>query len=223
MQDSDRQTPEATEDVAQEVNISISAWMDGDAGTAMPDSVFTEAGQNAWQVYHLIGDALRTPELVRPVSTQFQQRLASAISAEPSVAAQAADPSLAQHVDRSAAIAAVSALAQLRAASPAPSSEPVLTQAVTPQPAKSVASPHRNPLKAGWRLVWPGLAMAAAVASVVWMARPFFIPESGVPVQQMASADPISTTSPAIRDYVSAHRQIAGPTGVRQASFGASR
>ncbi len=65
--------------------------------------------------------------------------------------------------------------------------------------------------------------MAAAVASVVWMARPFFVPEAGAPVQQMASADPAGAKSPAIRDYVTAHRQIAGPTGVRQVSFGASR
>ena len=192
MQDSDRLTPGATEVVSQEINISISAWMDGDAGTVMPDQVFTEAGQRTWQVYHLIGDTLRTPELVRPVSAQFQERLASAIAAEPLAV-----------TDRSAA---------------ADSSQPARPQLATPaQPG------HRNPLKTGWRLVWPGLAMAAAVASVVWMARPFFVPEAGAPTQQMASAEPMGARSPAMRDYVSAHRQIAGPTGVRQVSFGASR
>ena len=203
MQHSDRNSPEASEFGAEEFKLTISAWMDGDAETAMPRTVFTEPGREAWHVYHLIGDTLRTPELVRPVSAQFQQRLASAIAAEPSSSDQvfiedgvrATDLPLAQPSTRSAAT-------QVR---------------------QTQSHPHRNPLKTGWRLVWPGLAMAAAVASVVWMARPFFVPESGVTVQQMASADAVGSKSPAMRDYVSAHRQIAGPTGVRQVSFGAAR
>lgn len=203
MQHSDRNSPEASEFGAEQFKLTISAWMDGDADTAMPGTVFTESGREAWQVYHLIGDTLRTPELVRPVSAQFQQRLASAIAAEPSLASQesaeggvpATDSRREQHSIRSAAT----------------------------QVAQPYDPPHRNPLKTGWRLVWPGLAMAAAVASVVWMARPFFVPEQGVAVQQMASADPVGSKSLAMRDYVSAHRQIAGPTGVRQVSFGAAR
>lgn len=81
-----------------------------------------------------------------------------------------------------------------------------------------------------WRtVVWPSLAMAAAVASVVWVARPFLLPDSGVAGAQMAStAAPKSAVAsnvdaPAVRDYVSAHRQLSGPANVRQASFGASR
>ena len=202
MQDSDRQNSETIEIVLQKDNISISAWMDGDAETAIPDRVFTEAGQNAWRVYHLIGDTLRTPELIRPVSAQFHQRLASAIAAESSFSAPSSQQPTTSLVQSSA---------------------PASVQSVAEQPVKSMEPHHRSPLKTGWRLVWPGLAMAAAVASVVWMARPFFVPESGAPVQQMASVDPVGTQSPAIRDYVTAHRQIAGPTGVRQASFGASR
>ena len=137
------------------------------------------------------------------MSAQFQARLASAIAAEPACGGQvsaggavpATDGAIAQPLDGSA----VAPLHQPR------------------------THPQRNPIKAGWRLVWPGLAMAAAVASVVWMARPFFGPESGVAVQQMASADSVGSKSPAMRDYVTAHRQIAGPTGMRQASFGAAR
>ena len=202
MQHSDRNSPEASEFGAEEFKLTISAWMDGDAETAMPRTVFTEPGREAWHVYHLIGDTLRTPELVRPVSAQFQQRLASAIAAEPLTAAQAS-------------IVGAPATDNPRA-------EPSIRSAAPPL-AQPRAHPHRNPLKTGWRLVWPGLAMAAAVASVVWMARPFFVPESGVTVQQMASADAVGSKSPAMRDYVSAHRQIAGPTGVRQVSFGAAR
>jgi len=203
MQHSDRNSPEASEFGEQEFNLTISAWMDGDAETAMPGAVFTASGREAWHVYHLIGDTLRTPELVRPVSAQFQQRLASAIAAEPSSGGQATLEEGVPATDSARVQASI--------------------RSAAPQLAQPRAHPHRNPLKTGWRLVWPGLAMAAAVASVVWMARPFFVPESGVAVQQMASADPVGSKSPAMRDYVSAHRQIAGPTGVRQASFGAAR
>ena len=203
MQHSDHKSSEASEFAAEEFKISISAWMDGDAETAMPGTVYTDSGRETWQVYHLIGDTLRTPELVRPVSAQFQQRLASAIAAEPSTGGQAFAEGSVPATDHAHA-------------------QPSIRSADTPL-AQPLQHPHRNPLKTGWRLVWPGLAMAAAVASVVWMARPFFVPESGVAVQQMASADSVGSKSPAMRDYVSAHRQIAGPTGVRQASFGAAR
>ena len=203
MQHSDRKSPEASEFGADEFKLTISAWMDGEAETAMPGTVFTDSGRETWHVYHLIGDTLRAPELVRPVSAQFQQRLASAIAAEPSSGSQASIEG------------GVPATAN-------PLAEPSIRAAAT-QLAQPQVHPHRNPLKTGWRLVWPGLAMAAAVASVVWMARPFFVPEPGAVVQQMASAESVGSTSPAMRDYVSAHRQIAGPTGVRQASFGAAR
>ena len=203
MQHSDRKSPEASESGAEEFKLTISAWMDGDADMAMPGEVFTESGREAWHVYHLIGDTLRTPGLVRPVSAQFEQRLASAIAAEPSSVGQASIGGGVPATDSARA-------------------QPSIRSAA-PQLARPLGRPHRNPLKTGWRLVWPGLAMAAAVASVVWMARPFFVPESGGAVQQMASADPVGSKSPAMRDYVSAHRQIAGPTGVRQVSFGAAR
>lgn len=81
-----------------------------------------------------------------------------------------------------------------------------------------------------WRtIVWPSVAMAAAVASVVWVAKPFLLPDSGVSGAQMAgvvapkSAVASNIDAPAVRDYVSAHRQLSGPANVRQASFGASR
>lgn len=208
MQHSDRQNPGTTQPVAQEPDMLISAWMDGDSQTLMPDSVFTATGRETWQIYHLIGDSIRTPELVRPVSAQFHLRLAAAIAAEPVPASPAAA------VAEQTAATVESGAAQI---------VHTAAQPVVPEPVRIETRPHRNPLRTGWRLVWPGLAMAAAVASVVWMARPFFIPEAAAPAQQMASADNTGGKSPAMRDYVSAHRQVAGPTGVRQVSFGASR
>lgn len=208
MQHSDRQNPGTTQPVEQDPNIAISAWMDGDSLTPMPDSVFTATGQETWQIYHLIGDSIRTPELVRPVSAQFHQRLAAVIAAEPALASPA--PVTADQ----AAATVESGAARVGQSAVQPGIE---------VPVRVESRPHRNPLRTGWRLVWPGLAMAAAVASVVWMARPFFVPEAATPAQQMASADTVGGKSPAMRDYVSAHRQVAGPTGVRQVSFGAGR
>lgn len=62
---------------------------------------------------------------------------------------------------------------------------------------------------------WPSLAMAAAVAAVVWVAQPLFLGEEPQPVAAVSS--PPSVT--AVSDYTSAHRHFSGPLTVRQASF----
>jgi sigma-E factor negative regulatory protein RseA len=66
-----------------------------------------------------------------------------------------------------------------------------------------------------------GLAVAAAVASVVWMARPFFFapdaPPSAVPV--MAQAAETDATDPGLADYMAAHQSMAGAGAVRQVSY----
>ncbi|MDS1140956.1 sigma-E factor negative regulatory protein [Pusillimonas sp. SM2304] len=69
------------------------------------------------------------------------------------------------------------------------------------------------------RIGLSGLAVAAAVATVVWVALPYVSgsgPEQTGTVQIMASAgdDPGG-----LRDYLDAHREIAGVNTVRQASF----
>lgn len=163
----------------QEVSVSISAWMDGDDQAAMPEILATQQGKETWELYHLIGDALRTPELAQPPASDFSSRVAKAIAAEPTVLAPRALP---------------------------------------PKQAT------------GWmrRYGWPGFAMAAAVASVVWVARPFFIPEMGQAPGQVAVSGPASVVSASldpsvVQPYVNAHRQVSGPAAVRQVSFGAAQ
>lgn len=73
----------------------------------------------------------------------------------------------------------------------------------------------RNPMRVGLS----GLAVAAAVATVVWVALPYLSgPEAvGSPeVQLVASAN----EDPNLRDYLDAHREISGSSAVRQVSFG---
>jgi sigma-E factor negative regulatory protein RseA len=170
---------------SQDLAVTISAWMDGDDAAPMPEAVMTKQGQQTWQVYHLIGDTLRTPELAIPPTSDLRARVAQALVAEPAIIA-------------------------------APRPDPV--------------APTQKRNGKVWRtIVWPSLAMAAAVASVVWVAKPFLLPDSGVSGAQMAgavapkSAVASNVDAPAVRDYVSAHRQLSGPANVRQASFGASR
>ena len=66
-----------------------------------------------------------------------------------------------------------------------------------------------------------GLAVAAAVASVVWMARPFFFapdaPPAAAPV--MAQAAEPDVADPGLADYMAAHQSMAGAGAVRQASY----
>jgi len=169
---------------SQERADTISAWMDGDATTPMPEAVLTQRGQQTWQMYHLIGDTLRTPELAIASASDLRARVAQALVTEPAIIA-------------------------------------------APRPAH--AEPTQKRTGKLWRsVVWPSVAMAAAVASVVWIARPFLVPDAGVSSAQIASSSAPQTVAsnvdaPAVQDYVSAHRQLSGPANVRQVSFGTSR
>jgi sigma-E factor negative regulatory protein RseA len=178
------------EQSTQQSQSEISAWMDGDADTEMPKHLLSAQGQSTWDLYHLIGDTLRTPALALPATHSLQQRISQAIAQEPSIVA-------------------------------------------APQPVARLGSkPNATSGLRFWsRTVWPGVAMAAAVASVIWMAKPFLLPELTAPAEQVAevtSAQPMRATevafnAPVVRDYVNTHREMSGPANVRQVSFGAMR
>jgi len=164
--------------------------MDGDADTEMPKHLLSAEGQSTWDLYHLIGDTLRTPALALPATHSLQQRISQAIAQEPSIVA---------------------------------AQQPV---------ARMDSKAHATSGLRFWsRTVWPGVAMAAAVASVIWMAKPFLLPELTTPAEQVAevtSAQPMRATevafnAPVVRDYVNTHREMSGPANVRQVSFGAMR
>lgn len=91
-----------------------------------------------------------------------------------------------------------------------------LSRAIDEEPA--IVAPNamrwRLPLKAGLS----GLAVAAAVVAVAWIAMPYFLApmapgEADTPV--MASI----ADEGGWRDYVDAHRDVAGFNALRQASF----
>ncbi len=169
----------------------LSAYMDGeladeadDAAAAVSGYLETGGGRADWDLYHLVGDVVRTPELALSVSSGFHQRFLDALEHE----------------------------------------------------APIVAAPRRTISRRFMtRYGFPGLAAAAAVASVTWIAQPYFGGQ-GVPVEFSASAQPaaapavVQVAAPAgarraeppvdvsLGEYLEAHRQIAGRSAIRQVS-----
>jgi sigma-E factor negative regulatory protein RseA len=218
----DAAASEQTTLASTDVSVTISAWMDGDTQTSLPSELFTASGHATWQVYHLIGDTLRTPDLALSTQASLSQRVAQALAAEPAL----------QPTAFASAVGERTSLTEIGAAA-SDTLETDATQTVT-----ALRAAERSPLapapkltpfsKLLRRVVWPSVAMAAAVASVVWVAKPLFVPELSAPSAQTANTtvqSPVVTNleASAVRDYVTAHRQMSGPSNVRPASFGAAR
>ena len=215
----------ATEQVTQistDPSVTISAWMDGDVQTSLPSELFTASGHATWQVYHLIGDTLRTPDLALSTQASLSQRVAQALAAEPAL-----QPIIFASAAEETTLVSLTGVV---------TSDTLRTDATqTATALRAAESSHIAPIrtlaplsKLLRRVVWPSVAMAAAVASVVWVAKPLFVPELSAPSAQTANANvqsPVATNleASAVRDYVTAHRQISGPSNVRPASFGAPR
>jgi sigma-E factor negative regulatory protein RseA len=157
----------------------LSAFMDAETDSLAVDLQSDLVRQN-WAIYHVIGEAMREPSAIRPVTSAFAVRMSAALAREP---------------------------------------------------IHGLAQPVVAPAPSGWRwqravMAWPGVAVAAAVASVIWVAQPLF--EFGQQPDQVATfaqnepAGNIARVFGEVEpqaDYVSAHRQLAGPIGVRQVAF----
>lgn len=76
---------------------------------------------------------------------------------------------------------------------------------------------RRSPLRLGLS----SLAVAAAVATVAWVAQPYIMGGTSPMTDTRTLADASINDTPALRDYLEAHRQMAGPSAVRQVSFDA--
>ena len=146
----------------------LSAWLDGEQPLSETSSL-GQVNRDTWDVYHLIGDVMRSADLATQPSQAFQSKLSRALDAElPIVAA----------------------------------------------PRRSVAHP--------WRLGLSGAAVAAAVATVVWVAQPYFGTSDGFSRETRVLADAslqASSDDANLAAYLEAHRQMAGPSAVRQVSF----
>lgn len=200
------QRPEAEIEITED--LVISSYMDGDHEDH-PKCLLTPKGLQTWEVYHLIGDTLRSSELGFVAQASLSQKISLVIESEPAlVCVTSSTPHANPGVQATSHAKAFSVSQPLSTAS-----EP---SAATINPPSGLRQPGLMR-----RVVWPSLAMAAAVASVVWVARPFFVPDQGImPAQQVAVADPVKPVDPsAVNDYLQAHRQLSGPAAVRQVSF----
>lgn len=106
------------------------------------------------------------------------------------------------------------------AAQPSPAFSARLSRALDAE-LPIVAAPRRA-VQHPWRLGLSGAAVAAAVATVVWVAQPYFGGSSDFAREGQVLAD--ASTQPYASDanlsaYLEAHRQMAGPSAVRQVSF----
>lgn len=92
-----------------------------------------------------------------------------------------------------------------------------VSKAIDAEP--SIVAPQRRGFTAA-RLGLSGVAVVAAVASVIWVALPYFSGETPESAPVLAAAD-----AGQVDDYIQAHRQFAGANPIRQVSFdsGASR
>jgi len=95
-----------------------------------------------------------------------------------------------------------------------------VSRAIDAEPAILAPQRRGSALK---RVGLPGFAVAAAIATVVWVALPYLSASTqgdAMPVQVVASADDAG-----VGDYIDAHRQFAGVSPIRQVSFdgGAAR
>lgn len=85
----------------------------------------------------------------------------------------------------------------------------------------AVLAPAPLSRRHAWRLGLSGLAVAAAVASVVWIVRPLLsgpgAPPATTPV--LAQAAETDSADPTLTDYMAAHQDMAGAGPVRQVSY----
>jgi sigma-E factor negative regulatory protein RseA len=158
---------------------ALSAFMDAEADSLTVD-LQSESVRQQWAIYHVIGEAMREPSAITPVTDAFAVRMSAALAREP------------------------------------------IHGHTQPVPA---------PTPSGWRwqkavMAWPGVAVAAAVASVIWVAQPLFgFDQQPDQVATFAQSEPAGNIARVFdevgpqADYVSAHRQLAGPIGVRQVAF----
>jgi len=126
------------------------------------------------------------------------------------------------------------------AVTPTPAFAAKLADALAAEPAHDVARVSLPAVALAaqpyTRFAWPGLALAAALALVVWMARPFLPGADADRNAVLASETHQNTHQNAgqnarnsarnsaavagLHNYLDAHRQLVGPSVVRQVSFG---
>ncbi len=147
--------PTSEDQDIQSWEATVSAWMDGE-DEIRPEDLDSPYGRQIWDIYHLVGDVLRSDDLALKPSDLFYARLSKAIDEEPPLAASR---TLKRYVN--------------------------------------------------WRMGLSGLAVAAAVSSIVWVSLPYLTGPESIPT--VAPQVVVAVADDAgVWDYLEAHSQIAG-------------
>lgn len=89
-----------------------------------------------------------------------------------------------------------------------------ISRAIDEEP--PIVAPHSQPLRRYARAGLSGIAVAAAVAAVAWVALPYFTTADPAAVEPPVLA---ASETEGLYDYVAAHRDITGVGSVRQVSI----
>lgn len=163
---------------------------------------------------------------------EFEQTDLERLSSAPSLAT---DPDPLEHKADWALYALIAdSLAQPATDAPSPSAEfstrltaalqrePVHQRATDTERVRAAATLAQSVTKPSvWSrwFSWPSLAMAAAVAAVVWVAQPLLVLDEAELVVTPTTVTQPPVDGAIVSDYANAHRQFSGPIAVRQASF----
>ena len=176
--------------------------LSGDALVQALDFAAQDEGRATWQIYQLVGDVLRSPELARPADNgDFLARLRSQLAHE--------------------AVPAALAPQSAPALTPAPA-QPVLVS-FTPPPQAANDSVFR------WKMV-AGFASLAAVATMVWSAvggisgpsagaqmaaAPATIQVPVVAVADDQAPQQVMIRDPRLDELLAAHKQFGGTSALQ--------
>ena len=102
-----------------------------------------------------------------------------------------------------------------------------LSHAIDQEPVVATAPPRAQ---RWWRMSLSGMAMAASVAAIVWVAHPLILPTAEAPAEMLAAAAPqqlaVADVDEAVEedgglhDYLDAHQGMIGVLPIQQASYG---
>jgi len=173
----------------------LSAWMDGVSASQTPGDTDPEAAtvdRATWDTYHLIGDVMRTSDLAIMPTPAFSARLATALAAEP---AHRRTPT--------------------RCGAQRVRSGFVLPRFARLKFTRLSFAPRRFAL--------PSLALIAVLAWLLWTAQPFLddsLTDHAVLAEAQRTSERRNVAVAGLHEYLDAHRQMVGPSVVRQVSVG---
>lgn len=192
-----------TKNMTQE---QISAFADGEMADSHMDLVLAALRQQdsrtTWDVYHQIGDVLRSEEMGFSLSSDFASRMASRLDAEPTIVAPRVSQSMSEHRQAATVKAAISKGLVRRFAFPGVAAAAVATFALVAGPQLMTAFTGGALGDAKSTLVAVNATGSSAVASASAVSGRLI-------TTTVAQQDGSVLRDPRIDDYLLAHQRFS--------------